>query len=278
MSIRTRGLPVCLQVLERSLNAYPLLNHHLHGNGERTVILLHGLFGLSANLGPLARELARDYRVILPDLRNHGDSFHDERMTYPLMADDVRRLMDAFGVERASLVGHSMGGKVAMQLALSAGDRVDTLIVADIAPVDYQPHHDGVFTALVEAGRDPLADRRMTQRILQSHIRDPAVIAFLLMNRRRREDGTWFWRFNLDALLANYSAILRAPEMGQAFGGTTLFIKGELSDYVTGDHRDETRRMFPAARLKVMAGTGHWLHAEKPSVFLRLVRDALRRD
>lgn len=259
------------------MNACPLLNHHLHGDGERTVILLHGLFGLSANLGPLGRELARDYRVILPDLRNHGDSFHDESMNYPVMADDVRRLMDAFDIERASLVGHSMGGKVAMQLALLAEDRVDTLVVADIAPVRYQPHHDGVFAGLLEAGSDPHADRRMTQRILQSHIRDPAVIAFLLMNRRRREDGTWFWRFNLDALAANYEAILRAPEMGKPFGGSTLFLKGELSDYVSGAHREETRHMFPAARLKVMAGTGHWLHAEKPTVFLRLVRDALRR-
>ena len=219
------------------MNACPLLNHHLHGDGERTVILLHGLFGLSANLGPLGRVYVG------------GNTYSS----------------------------HSMGGKVAMQLALLAEDRVDTLVVADIAPVRYQPHHDGVFAGLLEAGSDPHADRRMTQRILQSHIRDPAVIAFLLMNRRRREDGTWFWRFNLDALAANYEAILRAPEMGKPFGGSTLFLKGELSDYVSGAHREETRHMFPAARLKVMAGTGHWLHAEKPTVFLRLVRDALRR-
>lgn len=255
-----------------------LLHFQGFGEGDRSVILLHGLFGLSANLGPLARELARDYRVLVPDLRNHGRSFQATEMNYPLMAADVLRLMDTAGIARAALIGHSMGGKVAMQAALDHPGRIERLLVADIAPIDYQPHHRLLLAALREAGADFLADRKRTREILETRIDEPGVVALMLMNRARREDGSWHWRFNLDAIERDYAQILAAPHSEQPYPGPVLFLKGERSEYILPAHLEPTRRLFPGARLKIVAGAGHWLHAEKPLVFLRLVRDFLRED
>lgn len=252
-----------------------ILNCQILGHAKRAVILLHGLFGMAANLGPLARELARDYRVLLPDLRNHGRSFHRPGMDYPSLAADVLALMDACDVGSAALVGHSMGGKVAMQAALDNPERVERLLVADIAPVAYMPHHARLFAALREAGADGLADRRATQRILEGHIAEPGVVALMLMNRAQREDRSWFWRFDLDAIERGYADILAAPRAEKPYAGPVLFIKGELSDYILPAASEPTRALFPQARLKVIAGAGHWLHAEKPAVFLRLTRDFL---
>lgn len=252
-----------------------LLHCQTLGDGARTVVLLHGLFGMSANLGPLARELARQWRVLLPDLRNHGRSFHAPGMRYRELAADVVRLLDAHGIEQAALLGHSMGGKVAMQAALDHPRRVTRIVVADIAPVRYEPHHGPVFAALREAAADTLADRRATQRILERHITEAGVVALMLMNRAHDTAGGWHWRFDLDAIESGYDDILAAPVSEAAWEGPALFLKGELSDYITAAAREPTARLFPHARLKVIAGAGHWLHAEKPAVFLRLAREFL---
>jgi esterase len=252
-----------------------LLHFQAFGEGERAVILLHGLFGLAANLGTLARELGRDYRVLVPDLRNHGRSFHAPRMNYRSMAADVLRLMDANGIGRAAFLGHSMGGKVAMQAALDDPGRVERLLVADIAPIEYPPHHSLLLAALREIATDSGADRQRARQILETRIEEPGVVALMLMNRARREDGSWHWRFNLAAIEDDYARILAAPEPGAPYPGPVLFLKGELSEYILAGHLEHTRTLFPGARLKVIAGAGHWLHAEKPLVFLRLARDFL---
>jgi esterase len=252
----------------------PILHCQILGESPQTVVLLHGLFGVASNLGPLARELARDYRVLLPDLRNHGRSFHAPEMDYALIAADVASLLDKLGIDRAALVGHSMGGKVAMQFALDRPQRTQALVVGDIAPVDYTPHHHSVFAALREVAEDPLADRRATQRILERHIDEPGVVGLMLMNRVQVE-SRWQWRFDLDAIERNYAAILAAPASSVPYRGPVLFIKGENSRYITGECAAATAELFPRARLKVIAGAGHWLHAEKPMIFLRLVRSFL---
>lgn len=253
----------------------PQLHYQSFGEGA-PLLLLHGLFGMGTNLGMLARELAREHRVIVPDLRNHGRSFHDPRMDYPVMAQDVLRLMDALDIGRAVLFGHSMGGKVAMQCALDAPQRVGALALADIAPVAYRPHHEAIFAALlrVEAAG---ADRRETARLLGDAGLDAAVIGLMQMNRFAREDGSWAWRFDLPALLANYANLLAAPAGGTAFGGPVLFLKGGDSDYIEATHAGATRALFPVAELRVVAGAGHWLHAEKPQLVLRLLRAFLAR-
>lgn len=246
------------------------LYHQSVGDGDRTVALLHGLFGQGSNLLPVARSLDLEFRSLLPDLRNHGRSPHAQEMSYSLMADDLRALLDQAEVERADLIGHSMGGKVAMQFALDYPQRVRSLIVADIAPVKYPPHHDEILAALFALRDRQPVSRREAQLLLDPVTGDSGVTAFLLMNWVRKADGGYDWRFNLDALQNNYQAISAAPE-GRPYQKSVLFIKGENSDYITSAHRSATTALFPGARMKVIAGTGHWLHAEKPAVFTRLV-------
>ena len=251
-----------------------ILNYREQGDGERAVLLCHGLFGQASNLGPVARELATDYRVITVDMRNHGRSFHSAVMTYPAMAGDLIRLMDHLQLDRADLVGHSMGGKAVMEAALMVPDRVRSLIVADIAPVAYAPHHQTVFEALAAADA-PAIDRQQAESILGGHLQEAAVAMFLLMNRYRSQSGDWQWRFNLPVLQSEYAHIVAAPATANRYHGPTLFIKGDQSDYILPAHQAQTLALFPAARLKVIAGTGHWLHAEKPLLFNRIVKQTL---
>ena len=141
-------------------------------------------------------------------------------------------------------------------------------------PVAYAPHHASVFSALRHADQ-PSADRRETQRLLEQHLHLPEVVALLLMNRARRDDGSWFWRFNVDAISASYAHILAAPQAVTPCALQALFIHGERSDYITTAHAEAARRLFPNAHFRMMADTGHWLHAEKPQLFLQWVREFL---
>lgn len=250
------------------------LYQQIVGEGDRTVVLLHGLFGQGSNLLPVARVLDARYRCLLPDLRNHGRSPHAPTMSYAQMADDLRSLLDTFNEERVDLIGHSMGGKVVMQFALHHPERVRSLIVADIAPVAYRANHTEILEALVALREQQPGSRKLAQQILDRVTGDSAISAFLLMGWHKQTDGRFGWRFNLDALIDNYASI-SAPPSGPPYTAPVLFIKGELSDYITPEHRGATAALFPAARLKVVAGTGHWLHAEKPAIFSRLVAQYL---
>jgi esterase len=252
------------------------LHYSEQGSGAITVVLLHGLFGSGDNLGALARALAPDYRVISVDLRNHGRSPHSATMTLAELAGDVLALLDALAVERAHLVGHSLGGKVAMQLALSAPARVGRLVCADIAPVQYAPHHHGIFAGLQAVDLAALNQRGEADAVLARDIDEVPVRQFLLKSLYRDEGG-FHWRFDLAALIANYKEVLAAPE-GEPFEGPTLFIKGGDSDYLLPEHADRVKALFPNFRVKVIEGTGHWLHGEKPVVFNKLVKDFLDRE
>lgn len=251
-----------------------ILNCKEQGQGP-AIILIHGLFGNLDNLGLLARALCEQYRVISVDLRNHGASFHSCEMSYPAQADDILTLMDQLKIAEATLIGHSMGGKVAMQLAKLAPDRVSRLIVADIAPIAY-PHarHQNVFAGLNATLRTPPQNRSEAETILAQHIEIAGVRQFLLKSLAKSEDG-WGWRFNVPALEQNYANIMGWPEDERYFKGPVLFIKGENSDYMLSEHSATALAQFPAAKVRVIAGAGHWLHAEKPLLFNKLVVDFL---
>jgi esterase len=251
-----------------------LLNFKEQGQGP-VVILIHGLFGSLDNLGLLARPLSEQFRVISLDLRNHGASFHSDEMTYPQQAADVLALLDHLGLDQVAIVGHSMGGKVAMQLAKLAPARIRKLVVADIAPVAY-PHarHRNVFAGLNATLANPPQSRSEAEALLAQHIEIPGVRQFLLKSLARSESG-WGWRFNVPALERNYANIMGWPDDQTRFEGPTLFIKGGDSDYVLPEYTDTVMAQFPAANARVIAGTGHWLHAEKPALFNKLVVDFL---
>lgn len=235
------------------------------------VVLLHGLFGSGDNLGPLARALAESMAVYQLDLPAHGRSDTLAQLSLDAMAAAVLAWLDAQALQQVVLVGHSLGGKVAMQLALRFPQRVAGLVVADIAPVSYPPHHRAVLAGLNAVQRATLASRAEAERILADYIAEPPVRQFLLKSLYRRDATAFSWRFDLAAIERDYAQLLSAPAEGLQFAGPCLFIKGELSDYIVAEHRALIQRYFPAAEFKMLQGVGHWLHAEKPQLFNALV-------
>ncbi len=251
------------------------LNYQIQGSGQ-PVVLMHGMFGSLSNLGLVARALADHYQVIAVDMRNHGESPHSMEMNYPCMANDIVELLDDLNIPHTHLLGHSMGGKVGMQIALNQPKRVSKLIVADIAPVDYKPdRHGGVLEGLNTLAKTRPTSRQQADKLLAEHVEEPGVRAFLLKNLVRAEDGHFDLRLYLEGILANYYDTLTLAPTGNPFIGPTLFIKGADSAYIQDKHRTEVMRLFPNAELKIIANAGHWLHAEKPDTFNRIVHNFL---
>ena len=246
------------------------IRHSTAGDGT-PVILLHGLFGAGNNLGALARSLSDRYRVYSLDLPNHGRSAWVDEASLHNMASAIFSWMDEQGLGSAAIAGHSLGGKVAMQMALSVASRVDALVVADIAPVEYPPHHDAVFTALDAVAEARCESREMAADIMSRSPLEEGVIHFLLMSLKRSDDGIYRWRFNLEGIKRDYRAVRARPDAGQAYAGPVLFVKGGDSDYILPEHQSRVLSLFPSAQLKVMSGCGHWLHAQQPALFNSIV-------
>ena len=240
------------------------------------LILLHGLFGMSDNLLVLGKLLAEEFQVLLPDLINHGNSPHRTLMDYPSMANDVFQLMDSMNIASASIIGHSMGGKVAMQMATDAPARVERLIVVDIAPVDYPPRHNGIFASMNSVARAKIASRKEADAMLANNIPELFIRQFLLKNLSKDDEGNWYWRMGLEEILDAYPAISAAPVFRHAYAGAVLFIKGERSDYLLKDHEPAIKTWFPNAQLRIVEGAGHWVHSDKPQVYHSLVKRFLK--
>ena len=236
------------------------------------VAILHGLFGSGRNWTAIGRSLAAQHRVLLFDLRNHGSSPWAEGMSYEEMAADVRASLAARGLPRAALLGHSLGGKVAMVLALAAPEMVARLIVVDIAPVPYPPSLIGPLRAMQNLDLTPVRRRGEADRSLAAAHPDHAERAFLLQNlvfdgERAR------WRLNLAAIAEGMPLISGFPSFppGRTYDGPALFVAGGRSPYLRPEHKPLIRRLFPAARVARIVEAGHWVHAEAPAAFLSLV-------
>lgn len=249
------------------------LNYQLNGQGP-LVVLIHGLFGSFENLGVIARALQDEFQVLNIDVRNHGRSPQSNDMSYPLLAADLAETLDSLALKPFALLGHSMGGKIAMQYALQNTIKPERLILADIAPVGYPPRHNSIFAGLNSLDLTTLSSRAEADQLLAAFIKEAGVRQFLLKSLDKTETG-FRWRFNLDALSTHYQALIGAPVAEGVFDGSTLFIKGGNSDYILAEHRPTILAHFPAAQAKVIEGTGHWLHAEKPAAFNKIVRDFL---
>ncbi|RUO72649.1 alpha/beta hydrolase [Pseudidiomarina sediminum] len=250
-----------------------LVNYEEMSNQGPAVLLIHGLFGDLDNLKGLARDLVDDYRVIVMDCRNHGDSFHSDSMSYAAMANDVIQLLDHLKLNEVHLVGHSMGGKLAMEVALTAPKRVTSLVVADVAPVAYDARHHHILDALQELDLSTVKQRKDADQQLAKAIDTAGVRQFLLKNLKRVDDS-YVWRLNLNVLDRCYPEIAGAVREGH-YPGPVLFIKGGDSDYLTRDHQSAVTARFSQTDIKIIEGTGHWLHAEKPRIFNRLVKTFL---
>ncbi len=232
------------------------------------LVLLHGLFGAASNWGRVQRRLASGRTVIAMDLRNHGASGHDAVMDYGVMAEDVAETLAAEGIGAAGVLGHSMGGKVAMQLALTRPALVTRLLVADVAPVRYEPHFRAIAAAMLALPLGPGLTRAEAGAALEGVAPDGAVRGFLLQNLRFGDRPGW--RIGLAEIAAALPEIEGWPGAG-AYGGPVLVLRGEHSAYVLPEHRALFRGLFPAAKFATLRGAGHWLHADAPDAFVATV-------
>ena len=246
------------------------LNYSEQGVGD-PVFLIHGLFGSLSNLGNLARALAPNYRVISVDLRNHGDSPHHSEMSLLSMAQDIAELMDHLAITSAYFVGHSLGGKVAMQLAMTDADRVKSLVVVDIAPVDYEDNNINIINNLYNLSNVDIKYRKAADSYLSDQGVELSVRAFLLKNLQRKSDGTFDLKLNIQAIKQHYKTQIAVAPKGQNFVGPCLFLKGESSPYIESQHLPVIQSIFPKSAVHTVEDVGHWLHAEKPDLFNQLV-------
>lgn len=239
-----------------------ILNYEIHQNSQSSqipLVFIHGLFGSLSNLGMLARAFQQSHSVVQIDLRNHGHSAHDKEMNYFDMANDVLETLDYLNIKKFSVVGHSMGGKVAMQLALSS-DRVEQLAVLDIAPYAYKErHHDEIFQALFAVEQANIETRQQAIEIMREYISVEMVIQFLLKSFSKGK-----WLFNIHALYNHYQDVTGWPNSETAWQNEALFLKGSLSPYISKpEHMEALAKHFPHAEVIEVEGAGHWLHAEK---------------
>jgi len=246
-----------------------VLHHKVAGTGD-PLILIHGLFGSLENLGGIARQLAEHYTVYSIDLPNHGRSPHTSTTDLSSLADHVLQWMDAQHISSAHLLGHSLGGKAAMEVALRSPERVRRLVVMDIAPVHYTPHHDDVFTGLLSFKPSELTSRTEADKLLTKHVSELPVRSFLLKNLVKQPEGGFAWRMNLPVIHRDYPHLIQGNVRGKSFDGHVLFLKGGNSDYILEKHREDILSRFPQTTLKVVSNTGHWLHAEKAELVSKL--------
>lgn len=252
------------------------LHYNLNGQGE-PVVLLHGLFGHSQNLAGIAKALEADFQVINLDLRNHGASPHANLHTYSLMAQDVIETLAPLNFDKINVLGHSMGGKVAMQLALTYPENINKLMIEDIAPVTYPERHNAIFEGLLAIDLAQLSNRKQADTTLAQYVDDINVRRFLLSNLTKA-DGQWQWKVNLPALVEQYTEICQFnPPDHSKFTGETLFIKGGSSDYIQTQHQEIIQQKFPNAQAKIIQAAGHWIHAEKSSIFNKVILDFLQK-
>ena len=217
------------------------------------LLLLHGLFGMGDNLAGVGRALQDHFTVYKLDLRNHGRSERSDIMTFAAMAADVALFMDENNMPRAAILGHSLGGKVGMQLAINYPEKVKRLIVADIAPATYKGGHTDVFAGLKAVDLQTIKTRRDADIALAEHIDEEMIRLFILKNLYRNSDGQFDWRLNVDAVIAAYPQLCLGMEGQQPFDGPVLFIKGELSPYVRDVHMPLIKQLFPQSAIKVIA-------------------------
>lgn len=240
------------------------------GQGQ-AIVMLHGIFGSSDNWLTPSRMLSQNYHTYALDLRNHGQSFHDEAFDYPSMVADVVRFMEDRQIKDPIVMGHSMGGKVAMNLAVAHPDKVQKLIVVDIAPRPYNLENHVELEGLNSISIDDVTSRQEADDMLAKHVDAADVRQFLLKNLQRKPEGGFKWKLNLAAISENMLKIGLPLQFEGKFEKPTLFVRGAKSGYVRDKDLDVIKNIFPAVTLETL-DTGHWVPAEKPREFVEVIR------
>jgi pimeloyl-ACP methyl ester carboxylesterase len=262
------------------------LNFRKYGEGP-SLIILHGLYGASDNWVSIARELAKDFEVFIPDQRNHGDSPKTDEHNYEVLTEDLSNFMETHSIKKATLLGHSMGGKVAMFFANKYPERTENLIVVDISPRSYRnpdlpvPHtvdHRKIIEAMQKVDFKKAENRMDIDMMLAENIKSQRIRQFLLKNVKRKDQESFCWKLNLEALKKSLPDIMDGldPEKDKSDEDSNkfpvLFIKGENSDYIDDADYSIIKDFFPPAEIVTIPNAGHWLHAEQPELFLKNVR------
>lgn len=248
------------------------VNYQIHSDSpdKPWIMLIHGLFGNMDNLSALRRQFTEYFQVLSIDLPDHGKSAFTQTFSFEHYANLVCELVGNLDIKRLSLVGHSLGGKVAMQMSLTHPQLISHLIVLDIAPVAYTPRHTNVFQGLNNVVLGDLTSRKEAETALSKYIEESSTRQFLLKSLFNEND-TWNWRFNLALLQKDYAKLSAAITCEQPYTGPVLFIKGELSDYLLSEHKPAVIQLFPNSQSKMIGNTGHWLHAEKPQLCVNII-------
>ncbi len=253
------------------------LYYRKSGEGQ-PLIILHGLFGQSDNWNTLAKQFSeKDFEVYAVDQRNHGLSPHSDAWDYQAMSDDLHELITVNNLKDVVLIGHSMGGKTAMLYALQHPETLDKLIVADMAPKYYPPHHQLVLEGLNAVDFNLVKTRKEAEEEMSKHISDYGTKQFLLKNIYWKDDGNLDWRFNLKVISANIETVGEATPADKSCSVSTLFLRGEKSNYVLDADLDLIHSVFPQSTLQTIPDSGHWIHAEKPKEFFDAVLEFIRR-
>lgn len=247
------------------------LNYKSFGQGD-PIVILHGLFGTLDNWQTIAKALAETHTVYIVDQRNHGRSPHFSTMSYALMAEDLKEFMESHWIFKAHIIGHSMGGKTAMQFAADHPEMVDKLVIVDIGPQAYPGGHQEIFDALFALDLKKLDSRKEAAALLKPKIPDAGVRQFLLKNLTRDKSNGYRWKMNLPVIYENYNDILRAIEPDVHFERKTLFIRGGKSNYIRDQDIPVIKSKYPSAKVTTIEKAGHWVHAEAPEAFLQAVQ------
>ena len=260
------------------------LFYRKYGEAGPPLIIVHGLYGASDNWITIAREMSENFEVYILDQRNHGESPHDEVHTYDAMRGDLEEFMDERGIEKATLMGHSMGGKTVMSFAMSHPERVESLIVVDIAPVPYHDlavhshmaaNHAKMIDAMLELDLEKIESREDASRALSVKIGSERIRLFLLKNLARDKNHQFSWKINLPVLKESLHDIMdglpteKFISEGGIKGFPVFFIRGEKSDYILPEHHDTIKKLFPTAEIVSIPNSGHWVHAEQPDLLLK---------
>lgn len=256
------------------------LFYHTYGNGDKPLIILHGLYGLSDNWTTIARRIAVNYKVYIPDQRNHGYSPHDSTFNYYAMVDDLMEFMEQHEIEKPVLIGHSMGGKVAMNFALDYPENVDKLIVVDMGVRSYDARsiHWEIIRAMESVDFDKLHSRQEIDEHLAQYISAKPLRMFIMKNLRRYSKDRLGWKINIPVIKENLENIAAGLRREKQFNQPTLFVKGGKSDYLTERDYKSIRQIFPNSIIREIPEATHWLHADSPEKFCEIVSEFLNNE
>jgi len=252
----------------------PILHSTIKGEGS-PLLILHGYFGMSDNWKSLGNQFSEDFQVHLIDQRNHGRSFHAEAFSYEILVADLYHYIQYHQLESVFLIGHSMGGKTAMLFAVTYPELVDKLIIVDISPKEYQPHHTAILAGLNSVDFSIHNSRKLVDEQLSSYIPEVGVRQFLMKNIYWKEKGQLDYRFNLKSLTEKNSEVGKPLPVNSVFKKPTLFLKGEKSGYIISSEQHIIDVHFRDNEVVEIAKAGHWLHAENPKQFYEEVSDFL---